>query len=126
MRHNLFCNRPILHIQEVNSGQVATTWRSRRGWKWPFENSYHPNFPPYVYSVERVPRKKQKFRFFLPLSKGKRQDRGMTTGYGLDDQEVGVRVPVGAGIFTSPCRPERLCGSANLLSNGFRGLFPWG
>jgi hypothetical protein len=31
---------------------------------------------------------------------------GIATGYGLDDQGVGVRVPVGAGIFTSPCRPD--------------------
>jgi hypothetical protein len=27
---------------------------------------------------------------------------GIATGYGLDDQEVGVRIPVGARIFTSP------------------------
>jgi hypothetical protein len=29
-------------------------------------------------------------------------------GYGLDDQGVGVRVPVEARIFTSPRRPDRL------------------
>jgi hypothetical protein len=32
---------------------------------------------------------------------------GIATGYGLDDQGVGVRVPVGARIFTSPRRPDR-------------------
>jgi hypothetical protein len=33
---------------------------------------------------------------------------GVATGYGLDDRGVGVRVPVGERIFTSPRRPDRL------------------
>jgi hypothetical protein len=45
------------------------------------------------------------------------------TGYGLQDREVGVRVPVGSRIFSSPRRPDWLWG---LLSNGYRGLFPPG
>jgi hypothetical protein len=45
---------------------------------------------------------------------------------GLDDRGVGVWVPVGSRIFSFPHRPNRLCGSANLLSNGYRGLFPRG
>jgi hypothetical protein len=35
---------------------------------------------------------------------------GIATGYGLDDQRVGVRVPVGSRIFISPCLPDRLWG----------------
>jgi hypothetical protein len=47
---------------------------------------------------------------------------GIATGYGLDDQGVGGRLPVGARIFISPCRPDRLLGSPN----GYRGSFPGG
>jgi hypothetical protein len=39
------------------------------------------------------------------------------TGYGLDDQEVRVRVPVGARIFSSPRRPDRLSGPPSFLFN---------
>jgi hypothetical protein len=46
---------------------------------------------------------------------------GIATGYGLDDREVGVRVPVGSKTFTPPCRLDRLWGPPNLLSNGYRG-----
>jgi hypothetical protein len=33
---------------------------------------------------------------------------GIATGYGLDDQGVRVRVPVGSRIFSSPDRPDWL------------------
>jgi hypothetical protein len=39
---------------------------------------------------------------------------------------VGVRVPVGSKIFTSLCCCDRPWGAPNLLSNGYRGLFPRG
>jgi hypothetical protein len=33
---------------------------------------------------------------------------GITTGYGLDDRGVGVRVPEGSRISYSPRRPDQL------------------
>jgi hypothetical protein len=50
---------------------------------------------------------------------------GIATGYGLDDREVEVRVPVGSRIFSSP-RPDRLRGPLTFLPSGYRGLFPQG
>jgi hypothetical protein len=44
------------------------------------------------------------------------------TGYGLEDRGIGVRVPVETKMFTSPCRPDWLCGSPNLLANGYQGV----
>jgi hypothetical protein len=51
---------------------------------------------------------------------------GIASGYRLDEQGVGVRVPAGSRIFFSPCRPDWLCGSPNALFSGYRGLFPLG
>jgi hypothetical protein len=51
---------------------------------------------------------------------------GIATGYGLDDEGVGVRVQVGAVIFLSPRGPDRLWGPFSLLSSGYPWLFPRG
>jgi hypothetical protein len=48
----------------------------------------------------------------------------IATGYGLDDRGVGIRFPVRSRIFSHPRRPTRLCGPPNLLSDGYRELFP--
>jgi hypothetical protein len=51
---------------------------------------------------------------------------GIVTGYGLDNQGVGVQVTVGSRIFSFPQRPDQLWGPPSLLANGYRGLFPQG
>jgi hypothetical protein len=43
---------------------------------------------------------------------------GIATNHGLDDQGVGVRVPLGSRIFSSPCHPDQLWCQPNLLCNG--------
>jgi hypothetical protein len=48
----------------------------------------------------------------------------IATGYMLHDQRDRVRVPVGAGFFSSPCRPDRFWGPPSPLHNGYQGLFP--
>jgi hypothetical protein len=48
---------------------------------------------------------------------------GMAIGYGLDTRGVGVRVSIGARLFSSPCLQGRFWGLPSLLSNGYRGLF---
>jgi hypothetical protein len=48
------------------------------------------------------------------------------TGYGLDDEGVGLQVLMGARIVISPRRPDRLCGPSSILSNGYRCSFPEG
>jgi hypothetical protein len=48
------------------------------------------------------------------------------TDYGLDDRQARVQVPVWSRTAISPCRPDQLCGPPNLLSNGYRVLFPQG
>jgi hypothetical protein len=55
-------------------------------------------------------------KFYVSLSPGRSRDSaiGIATGYGLDDQVVGVRVPVGSRIFSSPRPP-------NLLSDEYGG-----
>jgi hypothetical protein len=45
------------------------------------------------------------------------------TGYWLDDRGTRFQAPVGLGMFTSPYRPDLLCGPLNLLSNGYGRLF---
>jgi hypothetical protein len=45
---------------------------------------------------------------------------GIANGNGLEDREVGVRVPVGSRIFFSPRRPNRLWDPTSLPSSGYR------
>jgi hypothetical protein len=51
---------------------------------------------------------------------------GVATGYGLDDQRVGVRDQVRSRIFTFPYLPNWFCGLPCLLSNGYTEALPLG
>jgi hypothetical protein len=51
---------------------------------------------------------------------------GIATGYVLDDRGIGVRVPVGSRILSSPRRPDRLWCPPTLLSNEYLRFFPRG
>jgi hypothetical protein len=46
---------------------------------------------------------------------------GIATGYGLGGQGVGVQVPVGARLLSSPRRADRFWGPPNHISNGNGG-----
>jgi hypothetical protein len=48
---------------------------------------------------------------------------GIVTGYGLEERGVGIRVPVGARIFSSTRRPDRFWGPTSILSNVCQGSF---
>jgi hypothetical protein len=88
---------------------------------WNISSNYATNFPSTHISNHLL-------TIILPFEDAVSRDSavGIATGYGLDDWEFGVRVPVGSRIFTSPCRPDRFCGPPNLLYNGYRDLFPGG
>jgi hypothetical protein len=51
---------------------------------------------------------------------------GIATGYGLDDGGVGVRVPVGSRIFSSPRRTDRSGAHPASYPVGTGGSFPGG
>jgi hypothetical protein len=46
--------------------------------------------------------------FYIKSRESRDSVVGIATSYGLDDRGVGVRVPVGSKIFSSPDRPDRL------------------
>jgi hypothetical protein len=82
-----------------------------------FKHSHYMFLPCVRKQVSQAYRTKITVLYILPfMSRGSLV--GITTGYGLDDRGITVRVPVGSRIFTSPYRPDRLWGPHNLLSNG--------
>jgi hypothetical protein len=73
-------------------------------------------------TVRNLPFLSRIYHLFLKLN----SSVGIATGYGLDDRGVGVLVPIGSSVFSSPRRPDRHWGPRSLLCNEYRGLFPRG
>jgi hypothetical protein len=63
--------------------------------------------------------------FHLPPPVSRDSAVGIATGYGLDDREVGVRVPGGSRIFSS-ARVQTGCGVHPTYPMGSGGSFPGG
>jgi hypothetical protein len=84
------------------------------------------SYSHYLGCVKTCQYDKECFHDFIYLTRIRDSAVGIATGYRLDDRGVGVPVPVGSRIFSSPCHADRLWGPPSLLSNGYRGSFPGG
>jgi hypothetical protein len=82
------------------------------------ETALHTKFVSYNNGETK---KRHYKRLFSSMSRG--WAVGIANGYGLDGRGVGIRLPVGTGIFSSR-RPDRFWDPPSPLSNGYRGLFP--
>jgi hypothetical protein len=66
------------------------------------------------------------FQFIFLTTMSQDNVVGIATGCRLDSGGVGVRVPVGARVFSSARRPDRFWGPPNLLSSVYGTSFPGG
>jgi hypothetical protein len=88
-------------------------------------NSYTQNKNRKVYSSHEVQFPNSCFAIYdfpLPVVMNRDSSVGIGTGYGLGDR-IGVR---GLGIFLFDTASRTAPGPTHLVSNGYRGLFPWG
>jgi hypothetical protein len=61
------------------------------------------------------------------LQKSKDSSVGIATGYGLDDQMIGIQFPSGAGVFPFDTMSRLSCGAHQAsYAVGTRGFFPGG
>jgi hypothetical protein len=111
-----------------SSSAYSSMWRCRRHIspkRWLTSNKLHGIIPRRQNDSQPPPRKPT-LTCRVPVSSEWESSVGIATGYWLDDRRLGVRVPIGLRILSSPRRPDRLWGPPSLLSNGYRVLFPRG
>jgi hypothetical protein len=81
-------------------------------------------FPRFVSTLLQTPAAHLRTLRITSVCRGTSDENRWAMVYGLDDQGVRVRVPVGSRIFSSLRRSDRLWSPPNLLCNRYRGLFP--
>jgi hypothetical protein len=106
-----------IHIFEAWGPSQPTAKSHKWDWSRQLINILHVN-------VKVI--KSERMQWIMFWTRSRDSVVGIPTGYGLDYRGVGVWAPVGPRIFSSLRRPDRLWVPPNLLSNGYRGLFPGG
>lgn len=75
-----------------------------------------PALSRWAFQIHTIIQRNSIFRI-LPLS-GRKMGAGEFSRYNY--------YASGWRFYLSPCSPNRLCGLPSLVSNGYRGLYPWG
>jgi hypothetical protein len=98
--HELCAKCPINMITNRNPFYIHSIMWQYVSWSTPIEISR-----PQLQRLFTATKPKHKYSLHIATYWRRDSIVVLATGYGLDDREVGVRAPVGSGIFYSPRRP---------------------